>query len=45
MKRITDTIPLYILELAILNGWNVYAYSEYTNGIPRFAEVEKWINN
>ncbi len=37
----TDTIPMWQLEAAQADGWEVFAYSEYVNGIPKFAEVRK----
>lgn len=35
----TDTIPLEMLPAAEAQGWEVYAYSEYVNGVPKYAEI------
>lgn len=36
-----DIIPLWLVESAVESGWQVVGYSEYQNGIPRYADIEK----
>ena len=41
MKR--DIIPLWMVEAAISDGWEVVGYSEFVGGIPKYADIQKRI--
>ncbi len=41
IPRATKTIPVWQLPSALANGWEVYAYSEYSAGVPKMVEIRK----
>lgn len=39
MKK-KDIIPLQMVENAVVQGWEVVGYSEFVNGVPKYADIE-----